>query len=284
MNTLVRRCALLLASLGVIDFALASTATAQQGVGNPPWHLVDLWWDLGEARTFESLAIDFELSDDVPETVNLYIAPIGLGKLSGTSFYGGIQTQIGPLTATRSGQRLTLGRGAIFSRWDERSLDAVRLAQGGGCESSGYEGNFISVRNRFAWTKGQYTLQLRRMDVERIDDKPHTWVGMFMYGKAGGDERYVGAMRFPGAPLTLDRHLASFVEIYGRRIPLDKIPKLDVTIAAIRVNGQPIAEPHVRAIYPQGVPDYANAEAAKPGVVIHVGQPVERTQRAVRLF
>ncbi len=37
--------------------------------------------------------MDVTVSDDVPSTVNLYIAPIGLGHLSKTPFYGGIQTQ-----------------------------------------------------------------------------------------------------------------------------------------------------------------------------------------------
>jgi hypothetical protein len=37
--------------------------------------------------------VDVTISADVPSTVNLYISPIGLGHLSKTPFYGGIQTQ-----------------------------------------------------------------------------------------------------------------------------------------------------------------------------------------------
>jgi len=58
-----------------------------------PWHLVDTWWDIGGDTPFESLSVDVTISDDVPSSVNLYIAPIGLGHLSKTVFYGGIQTQ-----------------------------------------------------------------------------------------------------------------------------------------------------------------------------------------------
>src|SRR5262249_38289975 len=59
-----------------------------------PWHLVDTWWDLGQDSPFESLAVDVTISDDVPSSANLYISPIGLGHLSKTPFYGGIQTQV----------------------------------------------------------------------------------------------------------------------------------------------------------------------------------------------
>ena len=58
-----------------------------------PWHLVDTWWDIGKETVFESLAVDVTISSDVPANVNLYIAPIGLGHLDKTPFYGGIQTQ-----------------------------------------------------------------------------------------------------------------------------------------------------------------------------------------------
>jgi hypothetical protein len=58
-----------------------------------PWHLVDIWWGIGEDVPFESYSLDVGISDDVLSSVNLYIAPIGLGHLSKTPFYGGIQTQ-----------------------------------------------------------------------------------------------------------------------------------------------------------------------------------------------
>src|SRR4051812_32328908 len=60
---------------------------------SPPWHLLDLWWDIGRDIPFESYSVDVTIDDDVPSTVNLYIAPIGLGHLNKTPFYGGIQTQ-----------------------------------------------------------------------------------------------------------------------------------------------------------------------------------------------
>ncbi len=61
-----------------------------------PWHMVNLWWTIPETPDFESLEIDVTISEDVdPAKLNLYIAPIGLGQLNETNFYGGIQTNIG---------------------------------------------------------------------------------------------------------------------------------------------------------------------------------------------
>ena len=243
-------------------------------IGPTPWHLIDIWWDTGEDRPFESYAIDVTISDDVPDSVNLYIAPIGLGHLSKTPFYGGIQTQADGNTK-RDLKLRKIGPGLLMSMWGERSLDAIRPADGGFCQSSGHEGDFVSVRRRYAWTKGKYTYRIARMDKELIEGNPHTWVGAFVYSHDRDENVFIGALRFPGENLVLDRSIASFVEIYGRAIPLDEIPKLNVTFGNLRVNGESIASPTARAIYPRGVPDYANATASDGQVLVRVGEKVE---------
>jgi hypothetical protein len=133
-----------------------------------PWHLVDTWWDIGAPTPFESLAVDVTISDDVPSSVNLYIAPIGLGHLSGTPFYGGIQTQSDGNTRKDPHLR-SIGPGLLLSMWGERSLDAIRPAEGGLLQSSGHEGDFVSVRRPYRWEKGTYTYRLTRMDREEIN-------------------------------------------------------------------------------------------------------------------
>ena len=35
-----------------------------------PWHLVDVWWDLGKDVPFQSYSIDVTISDDVPSSSN----------------------------------------------------------------------------------------------------------------------------------------------------------------------------------------------------------------------
>ena len=249
-----------------------------------PWHLVDTWWDIGQETPFESLAVDVTISDDVPSSVNLYIAPIGLGHLSKTPFYGGIQTQADGNTKKDPKLR-TIGPGFLFSMWGERSLDAIRPSDGGLLQSSGHEGDFVSVRRPYAWKKGKYTYRLTRMDREEIDGKPFTWVGAFVYSHEKDENVFVGALRFKGEKLVLDRKVANFVEVYGRRRPVADIPKLTVTFGPPVVNGKAAKNPSAEAIYPKGVPDYADTVAKDGSLVITVGQPVEgREKRRVKLI
>jgi hypothetical protein len=249
-----------------------------------PWHLVDTWWDIGKDTPFESLAVDVTISDDVPSSVNLYIAPIGLGHLSKTPFYGGIQTQADGYTKKDQKLRI-LGPGFLFSMWGERSLDAIRPSDGGFFQSSGHEGDFVSVRRPYTWKKGKYTYRLTRMDQEMIDAKPYTWVGAFVYSHQKHENVFVGALRFKGEKLVLDRKVANFVEVYGRRRPVADIPKVTVTFGPPVVNGTAAKNATAEAVYPKGVPDYAYAVAKDSSLVITVGKPVEgRDKRRVKLI
>ncbi|HET6246073.1 MAG TPA: hypothetical protein VFE47_00095 [Tepidisphaeraceae bacterium] len=262
----------------------AAGADVAGGYKSMPWHLVDIWWDLGKESEFESYSVDVDISADVPGDVNLYIAPIGLGKLSGTDFYGGIQTNCDGRTKADPAGR-SIGQGVIFSMWGERSLDAIRPSVGGFCQSSGSEGDFISVRRAYAWKKGLYTYRLVRMDREMIDGKPYTWVGAFVYSHERDENIFVGALRFKGEKLVLDRHAASFIEIYGRRRPVADIPKLTVTFGNLRVNGEAVKLAGAKALYPKGVPDYADTAAKDDSLVVTVGQEVaDRNKREVQVI
>src|SRR4051812_24089635 len=107
--------------------ARAAHAPADDPTYKPmPWHLVDLWWDLGkDAADFESYSLDVTIDGDVPPDVNLYVAPVGLGHLSGSAFYGGIQTQSNGHTK-RDPKVRDIGPGLLMSMWGQRSLDAIR--------------------------------------------------------------------------------------------------------------------------------------------------------------
>jgi hypothetical protein len=105
---------------------VVALAAEDNGPKPPPWHLIDIWWDIGQDTAFESCSIDATISDDVPSTANLYMAPIGIAQLSGTKFYGGIQTQADGYT--KQDQHLRkIGPGFLMSMWGQRSPDAIRL-------------------------------------------------------------------------------------------------------------------------------------------------------------
>src|SRR4051794_33960548 len=210
-------------------FGQGEKAADEPRYSRMPWHLVDVWWDTGKDVPFQSYSIDVTISDDVPPSANLYIAPLGLGHLGKTPFYGGIQTQVDGHTKKDPAVR-KLGPGFLFSMWGERGLDAIRPSIGGFCQSSGHEGDFVSVRRPYEWHKGTYTYKVVRMDEEEVGGKTCTWVGVFVYSHEKDENVFVGALRFKGEDLVLGRKLASFVEVYGRRIPVGEIPSVAVTL------------------------------------------------------
>jgi len=168
--------------------------------------------------------------------------------------------------------------------WGQRSEDAIRPSLGGFFQSSGHEGDFVSVRRPCEWTKGTYTYRVVRMDRELVGGQAFTWVGAFVYSHEKNENVFIGALRFPGENLVLDKSLASFVEVYGPRIPVEEIPEVTVTFGNLRVNGEPVENPTATAVYPNGVPDYAEAVAGDNQVLVRVGNPVERTERQVKLL
>lgn len=249
-----------------------------------PWHLVDIFWDIGHETPFESLAVDVAISDDVPTSAELYISPIGLGHLSKTQFYGGLQTHVD--AHTKKDRKLRdIGPGFLFSMWGERSLDAIRPTDGGFCQSAGHEGDFVGVRRPWRWKKGKYTFRVTRLDQQTIDGKPYTWVGAFVHSHEKDEDLFVGALRFKGEQLVLDRKVANFIEIYGERKPVADIPKLTVTFGPPVVNGKAPKNPTAEANYPEGVPDYADTVAKHGSLVVTVGKPVHRRdKREVKLI
>jgi len=254
------------------------------GYKRMPWHLVDFWWNLGKDVPFHGYNIDVTISDDVPPSSNHYIAPIGLGHLGTTQFYGGIQTQIDGHTR-KDAQVRKLGPGFLLSMWGERGLDAIRPSIGGYCQSSGHEGDFVSVRRTYEWHKGRYTYRIVRIDREEIDGKPFAWVGVFVYSHEKDENVFVGALRIKGDDLVLSRKLASFVEVYGRRIPVAEIPRRTVTLGNLAVNGKPVEVVSAEAVYPKGVRDDADAVVGDNQLVMTMGKPVEgRSKRSVRLI
>lgn len=236
-----------------------------------PWHLGDLWWDIGEAATqerFQTLDLEFTIKGHIPDTANLYIAPTGgSGGVQGQGFYGGLQTDSWMnRTWAQPGehQRQRIGRGAIFSTWDDRSLDSIATPADGYFDSAGHEGDFISVRHKLQWGPGRYTYRFQTLCDGDDHGQKRAWVGAFVIDHQTGKCTWIGALRMKKsmADLRLTRRLSAFVEIYGGRRPLETLPfGLEVTFFAPKINGKPIPEPHVMEQYDPGLPDLMTAHA-----------------------
>ena len=230
--------------------------------------MVNLWWTMPETADFESLEIDVTISDDVdPSKLNLYIAPIGLGQLNDTNFYGGIQSNIGgyPVSDASPQGDYHKGKGAIFSRWGNKDLDTsfVRPALNGLTEAAGYEGDFASGRRPFPWKAGTYTYAIRKLTYEKDKDgKEWTWVGAFLTEKSSSQTVFITSLKFPGRTLKFWGRHSAFIEIYGgKKVVIADLPKLEVRIGMPRINGQPIALKTLSVNYPK------NSGPASPAIM-----------------
>jgi hypothetical protein len=271
-------------------FLLAAEATAQESTNlvSTPWHLADLYWFPESVVTCETFSVDVAIEGQVPAEIPFYIAPLGGGEgvtICGLQCYGGMQTQ--PDGGEREGRHVRpLGEpGFIFSRWGDRSFDGLRMSDRGACQSSGHEGDFISVRVRHPWATGKFTFHWRGMDRDDSGGKAARWVGLFVYDHAQDREAYVGAIKFPGEKIVLGKMLTSFVEVYGSRIPADRVPQVAITIGNHRADGNPIIMSHARVIHDcqKRQPVRARVSAVERSAVrIETGKPEFEKQDGLR--
>lgn len=250
-----------------------------------PWHLADIWWKFEKPIDhFESLSMEVTIDRDVPTNYNLYISPVGIAKINGMDFYGGLQTAINGWASKTNQQRVFPGKGAIFSRWspDKKKpigLDFVRLAPDGLCESAGYEGEFCSVRRPFAWTKGTYTYSVVKGDTELAKGNPQTWFHCLVRSHATEELNWIGSLRFEGADFQFWNQHAAFVEVYSTKIlPRSNIPKVNVTFGYPLINGARPKLVRASANYnPKSSPACARAKGIGDRVVVEVGEMFTRT-------
>lgn len=229
-----------------------------------PWHLTSVGVELQNMPAYlESFCTTFRIDGEVDPDTNFYFSPFN-GRINGISYYGGIQARIDGLNA--SGSRLRRNQGAIFSRWEERDLQATMRANDGLNQSLGNEGEFISVRNDFLWGEGHYRLCLDKGDAIAGDPLPeeyeieeihfawgkyaHTWVRMEATDLQSGATAFVGALAFPGSMLALRDYNILFAEIYGRPTPFqaDRVPKIAITVEDFQVNGAALPYRRVGAL------------------------------------
>ena len=220
-----------------------------------PWHTTDLYWrGTRQVADVKTIGVTFTVDKDVPDTVNLYIAPMGGQHLNRIMFYGGIQSNVNGWPSPTERRRVHPGPGAIFSRWggEPVSIDAAKPVEGGLCESAGYEGEFVSVRKPMAWKAGTYTWELRKEETVRIKDDPHTWYACFLTDHDRKKETRVGALRFEGETFAFNGRSTSFVEIYATsKIPRSQVPEVSVVFQPPKVNGETLLPKSVGVFHPR---------------------------------
>jgi len=246
---------------------------------SPPWHLIDIEYYLDTVYDFKRFSIDLEILTPIPDDSYLYIAPFGSSKLNEIPFYGGIQTHCGGYEEADHHEKnlpfRELGRAMIFSRWEERKGAAILKAPGGVCESSGYEGDFISVRNALKWGVGKYTFTLAKTNKTiEINDTLHTFVEMTVYDHQQRKTFFCGSLAFPGERLMLDDQQFIFVELYAKRLHIKHVPYAKFQFSSFKVNGNPISIPFSAALYDKNYPKYAGATFSNNAFTIEIGNPI----------
>jgi len=247
-------------------------------IATPPWHMVGLYFTLDQSYEMETFSVDLKVLSDVPDDLYLYISPFGGGRINETGFYGGIQTQCGGyqsvLGEQNDGPFIPLGRAMIFSRWGNRESSAIRMAAGGVCESSGYEGDFISVRNSLKWKKGTYTLTLKKTEqTVLLSTELHTRVELQVYDHQKKQTFVCGSLAFPGTTLVLDPENYLFFELYSKRVNVNELPPMKFVCENYCVNGKPVHIPFVAANYDKNFPKYADAAYANGTFSVEIGKP-----------
>lgn len=235
-----------------------------------PWHLVDVHWILeNDVDDFRELSMSVHFADDPGTGVRLYIAPTGSMKLNGVLMYGGLQTQ-GRAIPGHVGKQL------IFSRWDERRREYVRPVPGGAWASLDTEGDFIGVRSRMEWGRGKYKIVVSKAEYED-GDFPGSWVEYRVCVYDTETCSLVGGLKFPGRILKLGKTVISFVELYGRAIDPDTMPKTRITFGDLRINGAPAALKSATAFYPGDVPPHAIAKhIGEREIAVDIGRPTRK--------
>ena len=244
----------------------------------PPWHMIDIDLWLEEEQVMETFSIDVNILSDIPDSVQIYIAPFGTSTINGVQFYGGIQTQCGGYNSVANNENVgpfkLLGRSMIFSRWGSRSEDAFIKAKGGLCESSGYEGDFVSVRNALQWKKGKYTFTLRKTDQTIwLDSATHTYVEMVVYDHQTKKNHSCGSLAFPGKTLVLGHENYMFFELYGKRLNVNELTPYTFVCDNMLVNGKQVNYTFVASSFDKKFPIYADAKFSDGKFTVEVGRP-----------
>ena len=222
------------------------TAAICETAADPPEHMAYIWWSWNDhdREGYKELEVEFTIHND-PEPFpsedrnGLYMI-LGIGRIAGTQFYFGIQTDVWSTNPPYQG----LGKGIIYSRWDEHDLAYARWDEKDGfAQSSGGEGGFIGVRRLYEWGVGDY----RAWIAPEANETSDGWYGLWIEDLQTDTTTWAGSLRFPGGDKIVGQGYSA-MEVYGDALCTTDIPEWHVSIERPTADG-------VRAV--EGVTGYA---------------------------
>ncbi len=243
-----------------------------------PWHLVDLWWEMGKEATIDSFSVEMMISADVPPESRIFLAGF-CSKINDQSTYAGIVTDLDASTR-RDPKPRPIGPGGHFRRWGKRGHENIRPALGGYFLDEDSEKDFVDVSAQYRWKKGKYTLKIVKMEVEKSPEGGNVWAGAFLYSHENDETLFMGALRFRGQALQLADRVCTFLELYDKPVRVRDIPALSVTLSNLQVNGVAVKKPVVNAYYPRQVP--ACADVLRKGDDITITMAPLEKKRTIR--
>ena len=253
---------------------------------SPPWHLVDIDYNFTNDIEFEKLSVEVHIKDKISKDEFLYIAPF-CGEINGVLFYAGLQTQCGgyenPMHNEEKSEYHEIGKALIYSRWQTRDVKGLQKAPNGVCESSGYEGDFISVRNSFGWDNGVYTLSLiNTHETVELNGELHTFVELQAYDHHQHKTVSCGKLAFPGERLVLDKRNFMFVELYSAFTKISDTPKGTISVGNFTYQSPSQTIPseasieEAVALYQMDKPQWARSVLDKQLFTVQFGRPYAR--------
>ena len=253
---------------------------------SPPWHMVDIDYNFTNDIEFDKLSVDVSIKDKVSKDEFLYIAPF-CGEINGVLFYAGIQTQCGGYHNLMHNEEKSeyheIGKALIFSRWQTREVKGLQKAPNGVCESSGYEGDFISVRNAFDWDNGTYTLSLiNTHETIRLNGELHTFVELQAYDHQNNKTVGCGKLAFPGEHLVLEKRNFMFVELYSEYTKISDTPKGTVSMGNFtyqspsKTSVSRVSIEEAVALYDMDQPQWARSVLENQLFTVQFGRPYAR--------
>lgn len=200
-----------------------------------PEHMAYLWWEWGQDRDLagdgregiRELTFDFTVHNDPGDFSDEYGLYLMLcqGEIADTEFCFGLQTNA-------FGHPDESGRKAlVFSRWETRDLAFARVADSEETwvDSSGHEGDFISVRRAYNWGAGEYRVTIAADGA----DSDGEWFGVWITDKATYETTWIGSLKFPyeNGRTAIRQSVYTTMEIYGgKQIEAFRIPSWHVSL------------------------------------------------------